>query len=182
LKKHHIKAKQQWESFFHDGIEYCLRHLDAHEVTFKGSSREYRFVVTYGLHCFAKDNQEHSVQTTYSDGVEMRQINLERYHLSKSLREIVERLAAHKKELYQTTKEKYFIFEQRNDLTGKFEKSKVCICVFKENRLLRIHVTTAFFVRDNKDTPNKGFSIFKIAMDAQKSPRTHDIPKEASRK
>jgi len=150
-------------------------------VLFKGKKCDYRFVVTYGLHCFAKNDQEHSITTTYCDGFETRQINLERYHLSKFLRGVIENLDSHKL-LYETTKEKYFTFEHINDLTGDIEKCKVCLCIFKENRLLRIHVTSAFFDRENKELNKKGFSIFKIAMDTQKKPRNQRIPKEASRK
>lgn len=181
MKKHHIKARQSWEKFIHDGAEYCLRHLNAHEVLFKGNKCEYKFVVTYGLHCFAKDGQEHSVSTTYSDEFETRHVNLERYHLSKFLRGFIETLDSHKL-LYETAREKYFTFEHVNDLTGRVEKCKVCLCIFKENRLLRIHVTSAFFDRENKELTQKGLSIFKIAMDAQKKPRNQEIPKEASRK
>jgi hypothetical protein len=181
LKKHHIKARQSWGEFSHDDTEYCLKHLDTHEVFFKGNKSDYTFVVTYGLHCFTKNNQEHSVLTTYHDEFETRQINLERYHLSKFLRGFIENLDSHKL-LYETTKEKYFTFEHVNDLTGESEKCKVCLCIFKENRLLRIHVTSGFFDRGNKELNQKGLSIFKIAMDAQKKPKNEGIPKEASRK
>lgn len=181
MKKHHIQARQSWKSFSHDSVDYCLKHLDAHEVLFEGNKCDYRFVVTYGLHCFAKDAQEHSISTMYSDSFEARQINLERYHLSKVLRGFIESLGS-RKLLYETTKEKYFTFEHTNDLTGKSEKCKVCLCIFKENRLLRIHVTSAFFDREPKKPNHKGLSIFKIAMDTQKKPRKQGIPKEANRK
>ena len=180
LKKYHIVAHQSWSSFSHDGVDYCLRHLTAHDVVFIGEKRSYKFIVTYGLHCFAKDDQEHSISTTYSDNHEKRQINLERYHLSKSLRGVIESLDS-KKLLYETTKEKYFTFEQMNDLTGDQERCKVCLCVFKENRLLRIHVTSAFFDRSYTEPHQKGFSIYKIALDTEMKPRTQEIPKEASR-
>jgi len=181
LKKYHIQARQTWANFVHNEIEYCLKHLDAHEVTFKGDKYTYNFVVTYGLHCFAKNDQEHSIETTYSDGHEERQINFERYHLSKCLRRVIEKLDS-QEPLYETTKEKYFIFEHTINLDGQIEKCKVCLCVFKENRLLRIHVTSAFFDRDNKNLPSKGYSIFKVALDTKKKPRRSGIPKEASRK
>ena len=150
-------------------------------MLFTGNKCSYKFVVTYGLHCFAKNDQEHSISTTYSDGFETRQVNLERYHLSKFLRCFIEKLDSNTL-LYETTKEKYFTFEQINDLTGENEKCKVCLCIFKENRLLRIHVTSAFFCREINELNHKKFSIFKIAMDVQRKPRTQAIPKEASRK
>ena len=180
MKKYHIQARQHWESFTHEGEEYCLRHLSCHEVVFEGQRDTYKFVVSYGLHCFAKNDQEHSIELTYSDDFETRQINLERYHLSKYLRGMIEELDKHKL-LYETTKEKYFTFEHVNDLTGELEQCKICLCIFKENRLLRIHVTSAFFVREEGNISTSGFSIFKIALDTKRKPKRHDIPKEASR-
>lgn len=180
MRKFHIQARQHWEAFTHEGEEYCLRHLSCHEVVFEGQKDTYKFVVSYGLHCFAKNDQEHSIELTYSDDFETRQINLERYHLSKYLRGMIEELDKHKL-LYETTKEKYFTFEHVNDLTGELEQCKICLCIFKENRLLRIHVTSAFFVREEENISTSGFSIFKIALDTKRKPKRHDIPKEASR-
>ncbi len=54
-------------------------------------------------------------------------------------------------------------------MTNQRERCKICLCIFKENRLLRIHVTTAFFDREAKKLSPKGFSIFKIAMDTKKN-------------
>lgn len=181
MKNYHIQARKQWDSFSYNQTQYCLRHLDAHEVQFIGKKQTFNFVVTYGLHCFAKSDQAHSIDLMYSDGFEQRQINLERYHLSKYLRGIIENLDKQKL-LYETTKEKYFTFEHVNDLTGEIEKCKICLCIFKENRLLRIHVTSAFFDREDKKIHQKGFSIFKVAMDTFKKPRNRNIPKEASRR
>lgn len=180
MKNFHIKARQHWEAFLHDGKEYCLKHLSCHEVIFEGRKDTFKFIVSYGLHCFAKSEQEHSINVNYADDFETRQINLERYHLSKYVRGIVEELNQHKL-LFETTREKYFTFEHINDLTGESEKCKICLCVFKENRLLRIHVTSAFFVREKVNIPSNGLSIFKIALDAKKKPKRHDIPKEATR-
>lgn len=181
MKKYHIQAKQLWSNFTYDGTEYCLKHLNTHEVTFKGNKYDYSFIVSYGLHCFTKNDQDHSITTTYDDEFEARQINLERYHLSKFLRGFIEDLDSHKL-IYETTKEKYFTFEHTNNLTGKIEKCKVCLCIFKENRLLRIHVTSAFFDRESKELNRKGVTIFKIAMDTQRKPKKQEVPKEASRK
>lgn len=182
LKTHHIQARQLWESFSHKEISYCLKHLSSHEVLFKGNKKDYKFIVTYGLHCFAKDNQQHSISVNYSDGFETRQIDLERYHLSKYLRGFIEKLDSQKILLYKIAEEKYFTFEHINNLTNQIEECKVCLCIFKENRLLRIHVTSAFFYRDVKELSQRGDSIFKIAKDINEKPRKQDIPKEASRK
>ena len=181
MKKFHIKARQHWEKFTYDGKEFCLKHLSVHEVKFKGNKRDFNFVVTYGLHCFAKDGQEYSLDFNYSDSFETRQVNLERYHLSKDLRGFIEALDSYSL-LYETTKEKYFTFEHTNNLKGVRELCKICICVFKENRLLRLHVTSAFFDKDHKETKKSGVSIFKIAKDTVDKKKSFNIPKEATRK
>lgn len=181
MKRFHIQARQTWESFNYKGQAYLLTHLNAHEVIFKGVTGDFKFVVTYGLHCFAKGEQEHSIELEYLDSNESRPINLERYHLSKHIRVFIENLH-NRKLLFETAKDKYFTFEHAIDLDGKNVKCKVCICIFKENRLSRIHVTSAFFDRENKEPNNKSFSIFKLATDLKKRPNNGGIPKEASRK
>lgn len=181
MRKYHIQARQEWKSFDYNQTVFCLKHLNAHEVQFIGKKQKFNFVVTYDLHCFAKNDQEYSINLMYSNGVEERQIDLERYHLSKYLRHIIENLDKQKL-LYETKKRKYFTFEHVNDLSGKIEKCKVCLCIFKENRLLRIHVTSAFFDRSEKTVYQKGVSFFKIALDTFREPRNRGIPKEASRR
>lgn len=47
--------------------------------------------------CFAKSEVEHSISLTYSDAFETREINLERYHLSKYLKGFIEGLGDKKK-------------------------------------------------------------------------------------
>ncbi|MEZ8028544.1 hypothetical protein [Enterovibrio norvegicus] len=177
LKKFHIEAKTDWEDFLYEGNSYPLRHLSAHSVIYQGEKDTYKFVVTYGLHCFAKDAQEHSLSLTYSDARETRQINLERYYASKNLRAIIENLDQNKL-MYETATEKYFNIELINSLNGELEPYKVCFHFFKENRLLRMHVTSAFFDREGKKITNKSCSIFKIAKDTKDRPRNRGIPKE----
>ncbi len=181
MKKYHIQARQQWEAFHYNDEQHSLKHLSAHEVSFKGNKDTYKFVVTYGLHCFAKDGQEHSIDLSYTDDFEIRNINLERYEASKHLRMCIENLDKQKL-IYETTQEKYFTFDSITSFRGYPESYKVCLCIFKENRLLRIHVTSAFFDRENKPITNKHFSIFKLAMDTKKAKKKSGIPKEATRK
>jgi hypothetical protein len=180
LGKYHIQAKDWWEPFLVGEIEHGLDHLKVHEVTYEGETLTYSMVVTYGLHCFAKDDTEHSIEVTYSDGKEIRQIDLERYEASKQLRGIVEGFARDDRRFFQTTTEKFFTIPLVNSASGQVEPYKVCFCIFKENRLLRIHVTTAFFDRRDSDySRQKQFSIFKIAKDAVKGPKRDTLPIEA---
>lgn len=68
MAKYHIDSVQQWTAFDHAGVTYSLSHLDAHEVTYKGEKAEYTFVVTYGLHCFAKEQTPYNIPVMYRDG------------------------------------------------------------------------------------------------------------------
>ena len=179
MKKYHIQARTEWESFNYKEKEYPLGHLQAHEVIYKGIKSNYKFLVTYSLHCFAKDGQEHSIPLTYSDSRETRQINMERYQASKKLRNIIEKLDTKGNILYETDTEKCFNIEMLNSFSQKIEPYKICFHFFKENRILRIHVTSAFFDRTNKENLNKSYSIFKIAKDTKDRPRSKGVPKEA---
>ncbi|HCT6408999.1 MULTISPECIES: hypothetical protein [Citrobacter freundii complex] len=79
MAKFHIDSIQNWEPFEHDGETYSLSHLDAHEITYKGQKQGYKFIVTYGLHCFAKDGTFHNIPLMYEDGREQLTICMERY-------------------------------------------------------------------------------------------------------
>lgn len=183
MKKFHIEAIQLWENFSFAGNEFSLQHLNVHEVSFRGNVASYQFVVTYGLHCFTKDESPHVIAYQYRDGREARSVCLERYEASKSLPAIIAGLMD--RLLFQTAGEKYFTLELLNSATGTMEPFKVCLAVFKENRLLRIHVTSAFFARwgagsPGEAIPHKSYSIFKVAKDVQEKPRAKFIPKEAN--
>jgi hypothetical protein len=179
LGKYHIEAKFSWESFYIDQIEYSLSHLTGHEVTYKGEKDSFVFVLTYSLHCFTKDNDTHSVSSTYSDGKETRQINLERYEASKKLRSFVENFDNNNQRFYETATEKFFTIEMLNSFNNVVEPYKICFCTFKENRLLRLHITSAFFDRTSRAYNQKQYSIFKIAMDARKRPKNKILLIEA---
>lgn len=186
MAKYHIDSIQEWESFKHEETTYCLGHLNAHEVTFFGKDgTKYQFVVTYGLHCFTKNDTGHNIPILISDGREEQLVCLERYEYSKRIRRLIENFGEQGILIYQTATEKFFTISMLNNLTDQLEAYKVCIAVFKENGKLRIHVTSAYFARVGEGSPNtpvrkKGFSVFKIAKDTIKAPRRKNAgPKEA---
>lgn len=182
VANYQIDSIQAWQPFVHAGTTHSLSHLDAHEITYKGEKAEYRFIVTYGLHCFAKDETEHNIPVIYEDGRESKSICMERYEASKQLREILGNLPS--MTLYETSAEKYFSLHMMNSATNTVEPYKICIAFFKEKRLLRMHILSAFFARTGagapgEKIPHKALSLYKIAMDTQKKPRGGKIPKEA---
>lgn len=183
MAKYHIDSVQSWPPFEHGGNTFSLSHLDAHEVTFKGKKATYTFVVTYGLHCFAKEETAYNIPVLYKDGREEKNICLERYEASKQIRNILVNLPT--MSLYHTDAEKYFTLHMMNSATQQVEPYKICVAFFKENRLLRMHILSAFFVRTGPGAPgvvipNKPLSLFKVAMDTDKKPRNSGKPKEAS--
>lgn len=63
-----------------------------------------------------------------------------------------------------------------NNATGLLEQYNVCLAFYRERRLLRIHVTSAYAVRTGEGSLNtpinkKGFSVFKVARDSQRKPK-----------
>jgi len=87
LGKFHVDAIQQWEPFEHAGASYDLNHLRCHELFLQKEEGKdpFRFVVTYGLHCFTKDDTAQNIPLKYADGRESRLICMERYETSKHL-------------------------------------------------------------------------------------------------
>lgn len=76
-----------WENFTLDGKVYDLSHLNAHWVEYidekdQNNPLTYRFIVTYGLHCFTKDSEDLSIDElqllNYKSPRESRAFNLER--------------------------------------------------------------------------------------------------------
>lgn len=99
---------------------------------------------------------------------------MERYEASKKLRGILEKLDQGAT-IYQTKEERFFTFEMLNSATGELESYKICLAFFHEHRLLRMHVTSAFFARKGEgiDFPvsKKGFNIFKVAAETRMRPK-----------
>jgi hypothetical protein len=181
LPKFHVDSIQQWPSFEYAGTRYDLGHLDCHEIIFKGRAGDFRFVVTYGLHCFTKNDTDHNIDVHYPDGRHARRVCLERYEASKGLRRLLEQLDQGTL-IYQTEGERFFTFRATQDNTGAAWLYKVCLAIFREHRLLRIHVSSAYFVNASDatvalSTDRKGFTIFKIAIDTRKKPKGQ-CPKE----
>ena len=181
VAKYQIDSVQYWAPFEHAGITYSLNHLDAHDITYKGEKADYKFVVTYGLHCFAKDLTNWNIPVVYRDGREAKNVCMERYEASKHIRQILHQLPA--MSIYQTTAEKYFTLHMMNSATQQVEPYKICIAFFKEKRLLRMHILSAFFARtgpgsEGEAIPNKSVSLFIVAKDTAEKPRNGAIPKE----
>lgn len=181
MAKFHVDSIKHWEPFVYQGKCHDLGHLDCHEVVFQKDGEPISFVVTYGLHCFTKNDTGHNILLEYADGRHSQMVCLERYEASKQLKGIIQNLGLGAC-IYLTQGESYFTLDVMNNANGEVEPFKICMAIFREHRLLRIHVTSAFFARTGEGSPGvpinkKGFSIFKIAIDTRKKPKGQ-YPKE----
>ncbi|WP_099431230.1 hypothetical protein [Pseudomonas mosselii] len=182
MANYQIEAAQSWQGFSYQNKRYCLDHLASHEIKVKANVKEYRFVITYGLHCFTKCESEFAINYRYYDSRESRLVCDERYEASKALKGIMEGVSEYS--YYQTQGIKYFTMQRLNSLSGAEEPYKICLAFFKENRLMRIHVTSAFFVRSGEGADGKisrkAVSFYKVAMDTDLNGKGK-IPKEATK-
>ena len=89
-KKFHIEAIQKWESQEYENTSFDMSHLNAHELIIHSKKMDYKLVVTYGLHCFTKNDSPFSLPILVKDSSgDTRQFDVERYLASKELRNIL---------------------------------------------------------------------------------------------
>jgi hypothetical protein len=141
-----------WRNFTFDGKTYDLSHLNAHWVDYldtrnEGNPITYRFIVTYGLHCFTKDLEELSKEKSqllmYGAPRESRPFNFERYEFSKHLPNIIKSLSE-KETLVCHAGYGKFATVKILDSNGREINYFVPFAVFKESKKLRLHVQSAY--------------------------------------
>jgi hypothetical protein len=141
-----------WKNFILNGDIYDLSHLNAHWVEYLDQRDEenhitYKFIVTYGLHCFTKDSDDLSSEESqllmYSAPRESRQFNFERYQLSKQLPSIINSLG-YKETLVCHAGYRKFATVKILDSNGIEVDYYVVFAVFKEVKNLRLHVLSAY--------------------------------------
>jgi hypothetical protein len=141
-----------WRNFTLNGQIYDLSHLNAHWTEYLDDRDEnnlitYKFIVTYGLHCFTKESNEltneESKLLAYSAPRESRPFNLERYHLSKQLSDIIKSLSQSTTLVCHAGYGK-FATVKVVDSKGTEVDYFVVFTVFKESKKLRLHVQSAY--------------------------------------
>jgi hypothetical protein len=152
MKFNTVKEVTNWRSFTLDGRIYDLSHLNAQWVEYTDTRDEerpttYRFIVTYGLHCFTKDLEELSTEESkslmYKAPRESRPFNFERYELSKQLPSIINSLG-NKETLVCHAGYGKFATVKILDSNGREVNYFVPFAVFKESKKLRLHVQSAY--------------------------------------
>jgi hypothetical protein len=142
----------RWKSFTLESEVYDLSHLSAHHAEYLDDRNAnnpitYKFIVTYGLHCFTKEldglSEEESRSWMYSAPRESRHFNAERYYLSKELPNIILSLSQ-KTTLVCHAGHGKFASVKILDSNGVEIDYFVVFTVFKESKKLRLHVQSAY--------------------------------------
>jgi hypothetical protein len=178
-----VKEIISWKSFKLKDTVYDLSHLDAGWIEYLDDRDEqnpitYKFLVTYGLHCFTKGldtvSTEESALLMYHSARESREFNLERYSLSKQLPEIIQSLGKKSTLVCHAGYGNYAIVKVLNG-AGIEVNYFVVFSVFRESKKLRLHVTSAY-PKESGIGKIKKVSFFVIAkslLQNKKLPQPH---------
>jgi len=178
----------RWTPFdFNDQVyeqRYDLSHLDAHWVEYQDNregreANSYKFKVTYGLHCFTKEDPDLSEAESslwiYKAPREARHFNLARYNLSKQLPTIVRSLGDTKTLVFFAAYNNFATVEVI-DFEGVKTDYFVVFKVFRENRALRLHVMSAYPMEQERGRERK-VSFFAITSNLLKNKSLPEPPK-----
>jgi hypothetical protein len=147
-----VKEVISWKNFILTDLVYDLSHLNAQWVKYidekdQNNPIKYRFIVTYGLHCFTKDSDKLSSEElqslNYKAPKESRAFNLERYELSKYLPKIIASLGDQSTLVCHAGYGKFAIIRVV-DSRGNEVDYFVVFTVFKEEKKLRLHIQSAY--------------------------------------
>lgn len=147
-----VSAVTRWRDFLLDGTIYDLSHLNAQHIEYldpKDVNKPivYRFIVTYGLHCFTKELEGQSAEQIqrlmYHGPRESRPFNFERYELSKYLPAIVESLGSQETLVCHAGYGSYAAVKI-SDASGNEINYFVPFVAFREKKRLRLHVQSAY--------------------------------------
>jgi len=174
---------KKWRDFTFNSTVYDLSHLNAHQVEYfddrdKDNPITYTFTVTYSFHCFTKESESeyHSTeelkQLIYDAPAESRPFNFERYELSKHLPSIIKSLSDKQTFVGHAGYNSYATVKLLN-LKGIEVDYLVIFKVFRENKKLRLHVTSAYPVYEGKGRMKKVrfLTLAKCLYSNQKLPK-----------
>ena len=173
-----IDQVKSWHNFTLDGVEYDLSHLDAHWVDYDfGTDRQYRVIVSYSFHCFAKEQDHHSESDKhhlmYHAPKESRPFHFERYELSKALKRYIERLdqPEYAKSVGYVGYENYASIQVLHG-DGLKSNYKIVFKVYRARKKLRLHVTSAYKQEEYERVNKVNFEvILKNVLVGKKPPK-----------
>ncbi len=144
-----VQEITHWRPFTDNNTVYDLSHLNVAwiEYTDHQNNQTYRFIVTYGLHCFTKDTEVLSIKEKealmYHTPRESRPFNLQRYQLSKQLPQIVESFGKPDVLVCHAGYGNYAVVSLES-LDGKARHYFVVFKAFREMKKLRLHIISAY--------------------------------------
>jgi hypothetical protein len=147
-----VKEVISWKNFILNGETYDLSHLNADWVEYLDNRDEkqpiiYKFIVTYGLHCFTKNSDELSGEESkllmYNGPRESRAFNFERYNLSKQLPSIIKSLGDKETLVCHAGYGNFATVKvlDSNDIEVDYF---VAFAAFRESKKLRLHIHSAY--------------------------------------
>jgi hypothetical protein len=153
----------KWRAFEYLDVVYDLSHLNTHIAKYIDERNPekpicYHFHVTYSFHCFTSkeiDDSDSSVkeQLIYSAPKESRFFNIIRYELSKHLPSIISSL--HNNTLVFHAGYNRFATVKLKDSEGNEVEYFVVFNTFREKRKLRLHVESAYPLKEKLGRVNK---------------------------
>ena len=178
-----VKEITQWRNFAFNDKVYDLSHLNAHQVEYiddrdKNNPSMYRFIVTYGHHCFTrKDDIAHLSPDEirlllYSTPKESRLFDFERYELSRNLPAIIQSLGQ-KETLVCHAGYGKFATVKLLDSNEREITYFIPFAVFREKKKFRLHIQSAYPKNDKLGKIQKVnfFSIARNLWQNKKLPR-----------
>ena len=185
MSKNNILGSEikSWKDFVLDGVTYDLSHLNYHRLEIIDDRNPekviiYNLHVTYSFHCFAKDDGNLSEQDkeklNYDARKDSRPFNLRRYELSKNLPDIINSLGNREIFVFHSGRENYATYKVVDDHGNEVDYI-VYFSIYKEQKKLRLHVSTGF-PEDAGARKMKKVSIFALAHNALHGKKMPTLP------
>lgn len=162
-----VEETTSWKSFVYKGQVYNLSHLDAHLAEYTDQEKKtYKYIVTYGFHCFTKEvlglSEEESNLLLYKTRKENRHFNFERYQLSKHLPKIILSLGGSSTVCFHGGYSRFIRYEISDDM-GNTINYYIVFKSFREKKRLRLHIESAYPVSPEERVKLKKVNFFTIA-------------------
>ena len=162
-----VEETTSWKSFVYKGQVYNLSHLDAHHAEYTDQEKKtYKYIVTYGFHCFTKEvlglSEEESNLLLFKTRKEARHFNFERYELSKHLPKIISSLGNSSTHCWHAGHNRFVRYEIKDDM-GNTINYFIVFTSFREKKRLRLHIESAYPVMPEEKDKLKKVNFFVIA-------------------
>lgn len=167
-KYHSVKEEQCWTPVLWNKKTYDLSHLHSQQIEYIQSTEgkpdlNYKFIVTYSCHCFAKEDESTTTDTPIIRArKENRPFNIERYELSKQLPDIIANLGQNDIPCFIAGYGSYLSVQLKSQ-SGELYNYHVVFKTFREKRKLRLHVESAYPVKEDQTGKRRKIGFFVIA-------------------